>query len=340
MEIKNNINLKDHLTMRLGGQAKYMVEINCKEDIKNAYQYAEDHGLKVFILGGGSNTLATDKGFDGLVMLMKIKGTEVIAEDEDSITFKIGAGEILDAIVKKSVEMHLTGIEAMSMIPGTIGAAPVQNVGAYGQDISQTFVSLEAYDTNTKSFVTLSKDDCQFSYRHSIFRGSAWGRYVIHHVTITLKKGNPTPPFYKQVQDTLTQDGITEYTPDIIRETVIKIRTHKLPDPEINPNCGSFFKNAIISKEKLASLQKDYPELKGFKVDEDHYKISTGWLIDKAGLKGHKLHQMKVHDRNALVLINDCATSYESLAEARDEIIQIVKDKFDITISQEVLEMS
>ena len=340
MEIKNNINLKDYLTMRLGGQAKYMAEINCEEDIKDAYQYAENHGLKVFILGGGSNTLATDKGFDGLVMLMKIKGTHIIEEDDNSMTIKIGAGEILDDIVKKSVDLHLTGIEAMSMIPGTIGAAPVQNVGAYGQDISQTFVALEAFDKQTKSFVTLSKEDCQFSYRHSIFRGHAWGRYIIHHVIIKLKKGNPTPPFYKQVQDTLTQDGITDYTPAIIRDTVIKIRTHKLPDPDINPNCGSFFKNAIISKEKLESLQHDYPELKGFKVDEDHYKISTGWLIDKAGLKGHKLHHMKVHDRNALVLINDDATSYNSLAQARDEIIQCVKDKFDITISQEVLEIS
>lgn len=339
MKILENQSLKNYLTMHLGGNARYMAEITNKNDIVEAVRFAKDHHLKIFVLGGGSNTLADDQGFDGIVLHMNIKGRKLLSEDDSGIEMRFGSGEIMDDIIAEAVKQQLSGMEAMSLIPGTIGAAPVQNVGAYGQDISQSFVELEAYDLKEDQFVTLTKDDCQFTYRQSIFRGSAWGRYIISSVTLRFRKALPEPPFYKQVQDHLDAQGITYYTPQIIRDTVIEIRIHKLPDPKITPNSGSFFKNAIISKDQLTALQKDYPEVKAYDMGNNQYKISTGWLIDQAGLKGKEMYGMRVHDRNALVLTNVNATSYDSLAKAREVIVDRVKEKFGITITQEVLEM-
>lgn len=339
MKLEENKSLKDYLTMRLGGKARYFAEIQTKDDVVEAFQFAAAHQLKTFVIGGGSNTLADDEGFDGLVMHMCLKGRTLLEDNADDIVIRYGAGEILDEVISDSVDMHLTGIEAMSLIPGTIGAAPVQNVGAYGQDISQSFVELEAYDMHTRAFVTLSKEDCQFAYRASIFRGKDWGRYIIVSVTLRLQKGNPQPPFYKQVQARLDEKGITSYTPALIRETVIEIRKWKLPDPHYIPNSGSFFKNAIITKQKLAHLQEKYPTLKGFAMGNDTFKISTGWLIDQAGLKGASMYGMRVHDRNALVLTNVGAKSYHALAKAREDIITEVNKQFGIKIVQEVLEM-
>lgn len=339
MKVLENQSLKNYLTMHLGGTARYLIDVFDKSDLIDAIAFAKNHQLKVFVLGGGSNTLANDQGFDGVVLHMRIKGHQLITEDDQHVVMRFGAGEIMDEVIHHAVKHHLSGMEAMSLIPGTIGAAPVQNVGAYGQDISQTFVELEAYDLQSNHFVTLNKDDCQFKYRQSIFRGKDWGRFVIVSVTVRFNKTLPKPPFYKQVQDTLDAKGITDYTPEIIRHTVIDIRRRKLPDPQRIPNSGSFFKNAIISKDKLKSLKTNYPELKSYQISENQYKISTGWLIDQAGLKGKELYGMRVHDKNALVLTNVTASSYTSLAKAREEIISRVQDQFGITIAQEVLEI-
>lgn len=325
--------------MRLGGSASFVAEINQKSEIADVMNFAREHQLKTFVLGEGSNTLANDDGFEGIILHMKIKGFKLINEDYESVTIQFGAGNILDEIVAESCRHNLSGIEAMSMIPGTIGAAPVQNVGAYGQDISQTFVELEAYDTIENCFVTLDKNDCEFSYRMSIFRGKAWRRYIICSVTLRLRKGNPRPPFYKLVEEVLRERGLTQYTPQMIRDAVMDIRKWKLPDPNLIPNSGSFFKNAMIDQNKLEELRSSYPHLKAFYMGNGKYKISTGWLIEQAGLKGVLMHGMQVYDRNALVLTNISAYSYESLAQAREEIMKKVEDIFGITIVQEVLEI-
>jgi UDP-N-acetylmuramate dehydrogenase len=235
--------------------------------------------------------------------------------------------------------MNLSGIEAMSAIPGTTGAAPVQNVGAYGQEIADTLISLEAYDRDTDSFVTLQNEACKFSYRQSIFRGEAAGRYVITSVTLTLYKAAPQPPFYAAVQTYFDEHSITMYTPQIIRDAVIAIRSEKLPDPTVLPNTGSFFKNAVIEDWQLADLKKAYPDIPAYDMPDGHFKIPTGWLIEQVGFKGKTLHGMRVHDKNALVLINESAKSYNDLAAARDEIIGKVRDTFRITIEQEPLEL-
>lgn len=324
--------------MRLGGPARFMTEVHTPEEVAEVCRKATSQGLKIFILGGGSNVIVPDSGFDGIVIRNRILGFET-TDEPGRTTIKVGAGENWDETVKRTVDMNLSGIEAMSAIPGTAGAAPVQNVGAYGQEIAETLVSLEAYDTLGDGFVTLQNTDCGFSYRHSIFRGEAAGRYVITSITLQLYKTPPQQPFYKAVQDYFDQHNITIYTPAAIRDAVIAIRTDKLPDPKLLPNTGSFFKNAIIEDWQLRELKNEYPDIPTYDLPDGRFKIPTGWLIEKAGLKGKTLHGMHVHDKNALVLINESAQSYSDLAAARDEIIGTVRDTFHIIIEQEPLEM-
>jgi len=339
MDIHTNIPLKNHTTMRLGGPARFMTDVHTPEEVQLACKNAASQNLPVFILGGGSNVIAHDNGFNGIVIRNRIPGFAVLEDQPGYSVIKIGAGESWDEMVKKTVEMNLSGIEALSAIPGTAGAAPVQNIGAYGQEIAETLVSLEAYDRETDSFVTLQNADCGFSYRHSIFRGEATGRYVITYITLKLSKNAPQPPFYKAVQDYFDAHNITLYTPQTIREAVMTIRTDKLPDPALRPNSGSFFKNAIIETWQYDELKAQYLDAPSYDLPDGHYKIPTGWLIEQTGLKGKVLHGVRVHDKNALVLINESATSYQDLAAARDEIIGAVRDKFRIIIEQEPLEI-
>ena len=339
MDVHTNIPLKNYLTMKLGGSARFMATVTTPEEAAAACKNAVAQSIPFFILGGGSNVVARDEGFDGLVIRNRILGFDVVAEDSQSKTFRIGAGENWDEIVAKTVQMGLSGIEAMSAIPGTAGAAPVQNVGAYGQEIADTLVSLEAYDSKENRFVSLSNSECGFAYRHSTFRGDQSGRYLITYIVLKLYKSVPEPPFYAALQDYLDAHSVTLYTPASIREAVIAIRSEKLPDPLRLPNSGSFFKNAIIEQWQLDELKKQWPDIPSYDLGDKQVKIPTGWLIEHAGLKGKLLSGIKVHDKNALVLINESATSYNDLASARSQIIATVRDTFRIQIEQEPLEI-
>ena len=339
MEIHTNIPLKNFTTMKLGGNARFMTEVRTPEEVVEAYHNAKSQSLPFFILGGGSNVIAKDEGFAGVVIRMRIPGFDIIADDLNSTTIKIGAGEEWDSVVKRTVGMRLSGIEAMSVIPGTAGAAPVQNIGAYGQEIADTLESLVAYDTQSDSFVTLLNENCEFSYRQSIFRGSQIGRYIIVSITLKLSKNLPQPPFYDALQAYFDQHDIHIFTQEIVRNAVIDIRTNKLPDPKLLPNVGSFFKNTIVEDWQLTDLRATNPDIPTYDMGDGRFKIPTGWLIEQTGLKGKVLHGIKIHDKNALVLINESATGYHDLASTRDEIIGAVRDKFKIQIEQEPLEI-
>lgn len=339
MDIHTGIPLKNFLTMKLGGNARFMADIHKIDDLPDLVARAKAQHLALFILGGGSNTLVRDTGFQGLVLRNRIMGFEVIAETSTDATLRVGAGENWDEVVKRSVEMNLSGIECLSAIPGTSGAAPVQNIGAYGQEIAETLVSVDVFDITTEQFTTLSNEDCHFAYRSSIFREADTGRYIITGITLRLYKSAPHPPFYAAVQEYLDNNAITLYTPATLRQAVSAIRADKLPDPTERPNTGSFFKNVVVEDWQLTDIRREYPDAPVYDMGNDTYKISTGWLIEQAGLKGELLHGMRVHDRNALVLINESATSYADLAAARDEIIGAVRDKFNLHIVQEPLEM-
>lgn len=339
MEIHTDIPLKNYTTMKLGGNARFMTAVRTPADVAEICKRAREQNLPIFVLGGGSNTIVRDEGFDGIVIHNKIPGFHVVSETSTDVVLKIGAGENWDEFVKRTVELGLTGVEALSAIPGCVGGAPVQNVGAYGQEVAETIVSVEAYDTQTDTVVALENSQCNFSYRNSIFRDTDMGRYVIIAVVFKLYKSAPQPPFYKAVQDYLDANNITVFTPQVIRDAVIAIRTEKLPDPKVQPNTGSFFKNVVVEKWILDEIKQEYPDVPNYDMGNDTFKIPTGWLIEQTGLKGQVMHGMKVHDKNALVLINESATSYADLAAAREQIITAVRDKFRITIEQEPLEI-
>ena len=339
MDIHTDIPLKNYVTMRLGGNARFMTDIHSSAEVAQIVQKAVAQNLRMYVLGGGSNTVVRDEGFDGLVLRNRIPGFEVVADTASDTTIKIGAGEDWDSVVKRTVDMNLIGIECLSAIPGTAGAAPVQNIGAYGQEVAETLISLEAYDIQDGQHVTLTNEQCGFSYRHSIFRGESAGRYIITTITLRLYKAAPQPPFYKAVQDYLDTNNITLYTAKALRDAVMAIRKDKLPDPKERPNNGSFFKNAIVEDWQLSDLRAEYPDVPTYDMPDGRFKVPTGWLIEQTGLKGQLLHGMRVHDKNALVLINESAASYADLAAARDEIIGAVRDMFRIIIEQEPLEM-
>ena len=340
MDVMTNISLKQYTTMKLGGETRYMATADSASDVVSLYRNARKENLPIFVLGGGSNVITHDEVFEGIVLLNKIKGFEVISETDETTDVKIGAGEVWDEVVEKAIELGLQGVEAMSGIPGTAGAAPVQNVGAYGQEIADTLISLEAYDSKTDTIVTISADECDFSYRNSIFRDKEKGRYCILNITLRLNKAEPKPPYYASLQKYIDENDIREVNLSVIRVAVLNIRSEKLPDPAELPSAGSFFKNALIEKWKLEELQKEYSDIPNYAMSDGRYKIPTGWLIDKAGLRGYRSHGMRVYEKNALVLVNDSATGYDDLAAIREEIVQIVFDKFGIKIEQEPLELS
>lgn len=338
MQILENVSLAEHSTMRLGGNARYLCTVESREDVSQAVAWAIEHQLPPLMIGGGSNIIWRDEGFDGLIMVNAIRGYDDYAEDELNHYLTIGSGENWDEVVARSVEAGLSGIEALSLVPGTAGATPVQNVGAYGQEIAQTLVSIEAYDLKTRSFVTLPASDCQFSYRHSRFNSSDRGRFLISGITLHLLKQNPLPPFYNSVAQYLSDHQINQPTPADIRTAVVDIRRHKLPDPAEVANCGSFFGNPIIDETRALSLQQDFPGMPQMPADQPNLvKIPAAWLIEQAGFKNlaDETTGMATWPAQPLVLVNQHAKSTADLLAFKQKIVNAVQLKFGINLQQE-----
>jgi UDP-N-acetylmuramate dehydrogenase len=299
-----------------------------------AVEFARKRNLPWFVLGGGSNVVA--KGdYDGVIILNRIEGFEKLSEDETSATYRIGAGEDLDSIIAKLANLGLSGIESMSAIPGCAGSTPVQNVGAYGQEIADTLIELEAYDTDSDEFVVLSHDDCDFSYRNSIFKNPATRHHIIASITLHLRKKQLEPPFYPVLEKYLSDNDITDYSPTNIRGAVIAIRANKLPDPREIASAGSFFKNPIVPRDAAEKLLSEFPDAPHWEMPEGQEKLSAGWLIDQAGLKSYSSHGMQIYPKNALVVTNLNAQSADDLEQFKSEIIAYVKEKFNVILEQE-----
>jgi UDP-N-acetylmuramate dehydrogenase len=336
MNIRENIPISELTTMRLGGNAKYVIQLEKPEDVPKAYQFAKAKNLPIYILGSGSNVIGRDEGWDGVILINQIRGIEILEKTEGELILKGYGGEILDDFIAFSVNLGYSGIEALSAVPGTLGAAPVQNVGAYGQEISQTLESVEAYDSKTNTVVKITTPEIHLSYRRSIFNhGKDAGRYFIISVTVKLKKTHLEPPFYTSLQTYIDTHNITDFSPSSIRKMVTKIRAAKLPDPKIIASAGSFFKNVYLKTPAEAEAAK----AKGIPV-WDGNKIPSGWLIENAGLKGREFYGFRVSDQAALILINDHATSYASLEKARTAIEDAVYKKFGLKLEQEPVEIS
>lgn len=337
--MKENIAISSLTTMRLGGAARYVAEAGNVEELKEAYRFAQDNDLPVFVLGLGANVIGRDEGFGGVVIIDKFKGIEVVKEENDELVIKAAGGEIWDDVVKFTTELGYSGIEAMSAIPGTVGAAPIQNIGAYGQDISQVIVSVEAFDKAEKEVVMIPKDKMEFSYRKSIFNsGTNAGRYFIIAVILRLKKGELKPPFYTSLQKYVDDNKVKDFSPENIRKMVAEIRESKLPNPEQAASAGSFFKNIYLSDGEAEKVRE-----KGIPVwdysEGMRNVVNSGWLIENAGLKGKIFHGFRVSDKAALVLINESAKSYADLEKARAEIVEIVEKKFGFKLEQEPVEI-
>lgn len=264
-------------------------------------------------------------------------GFEEQQEDEENYFVHIGAGEHWDNVVERTVAKGMTGIEALSLIPGTTGATPVQNVGAYGQEIAQTLVSVEAYDRQTKQMVNLQNADCGFGYRTSRFKTTDRGRFFITGVTLHLLHGNPQPPYYAALEQYLNDHNIHDHTPQTVRDAVIAIRSSKLPDPAKVANNGSFFANPIIDEGHLAQIQNNHPDIPHWPDGEGKVKIPAAWLLEQLGFKD--IHDqetgMATWPTQAMVLVNEHAQSTAQLLQFRQKILDAVQQAFHITLEQE-----
>jgi UDP-N-acetylmuramate dehydrogenase len=338
MKIVTSVALSAYSTMRLGGIADYLVEIYDRFEVRSAFAWAKERNVPVIMIGGGSNIVWRDEGFRGLVIVNKISGYEDIDEGELGHFVTVGAGEPWDSVVARTVAAGLTGIEALSLIPGTAGATPVQNVGAYGQEVAQTITSIEVYDASTNHFMNIPSEQCGFGYRRSRFQTDYRNKYCITAVTFHLMQGNPPTPYYGAIEHYLEEHNHTgTITPQIIRDAVIAIRSSKLPDPATIANNGSFFANPIISAAQLVEFQSNFPDAPLWPLEDGSAKIPAAWLIQTAGFKDYhdKETGMATWPAQPLVLVNEQATRTSDLLAFRDKVINAVTQKFGITLVQE-----
>ena len=353
LNIEEYVDIKPFSSLRVGGQFRYFTIISKKEDLPSLYAIAEDNGkykgASIFVLGGGSNVVFSDGVINVLAVKIEIKGFDIVpasphessgaggSQSDDHTDIKVGAGEIWDEVVSRTVDMGLSGFESLSGIPGTVGASPVQNIGAYGSEVKDTILEVEVYEIETGKIFNISNKDCKFGYRDSIFKNETKGKYIIISVTYRLNKVLSVSNIlaYPGVMKFLEEKGVQNPNLKQIRGAIIDIRKSKLPNPKEKPNVGSFFKNPIVLNEVAYKIIEEFPNAKFFALKDDLTKIPAGWLIENAGLKGVSLGNVSVYEKNALVLVNDGDATSEDVIKARNEIVRIVKDKFGITLEQE-----
>jgi UDP-N-acetylmuramate dehydrogenase len=337
MFILENVPLSGYSTMRLGGNAAYLTEINDRQEVAEALAWADERNLPVIMIGIGSNIVWKDEGYPGLVLVNRIMKFESFQEDDDNLYLTVGAGEIWDDTVAKAVKLGYSGIEELSLIPGTTGATPVQNVGAYGREISNALVTVEAYDREAGMLVSIPNPDCGFGYRTSRFKTTDRSRFFITAITLHLIRKLPQPPFYESLRKYFAEHNITQFTPQIVRDAVIAIRSSKLPDPAIVANNGSFFANPVINQEQLGQLIGRYPDIVYWPVNGGKAKVSAAWLVEYAGFKDFHDPEtgMATWAKQPLVFVNEAANSTASLLKFRDKVAGAVQSQFGITLHQE-----
>lgn len=345
IQVKENINLYPFTTLNVGGKAKYFVSVSTEDELKEAVNFAKENALPIFFLGGGSNILVSDDGFDGLVVLKGISGFDYSVENGAAMV-TVGSGENWDDVVRRTVELGFAGIECLSGIPGMVGAAPVQNIGAYGQEVSNVIREVRAYDLKTNTFVELSNNECKFGYRKSLFNTYEKGRYVITKVILELvPNGKPTLK-YHDLQAKFADNAIP--TLSEVRDAVIEIRRSKgaaYVGGELEfKSAGSFFKNPIVSREVFESVKKvmegmEQPATPWFwDLPNGKVKIAAAYLLEKAGFtKGYKMGKAGISPKHALSLINLGGANAEDIINLAKEVIKGVEDKFGIRLEAEPL---
>jgi UDP-N-acetylmuramate dehydrogenase len=331
---QENVPLQSLSTFRMGGIAKHLVVLENENDVVEYFSNPEN--CKNFIiLGGGSNVVFPDGDFDKTIIRYTADSISIGKKEDDNVEVISDAGASWDRLVDFAVKNSLSGIEALSAIPGCVGSTPIQNVGAYGSEIKDTMISLRAYDYIDKKFVSFSNEECKFGYRDSVFKNEAKGRYLITSITFLLSLESPDVPQYPGVAEYLAKNDIRRATLADIRNAIISIRANKLPDPREIASVGSFFKNPIVSKEKGEQLKKDFPNLAVFPVNEMSTKIGAGSMIDGLGWKGKSFGTISIYKGNALVLVNEGDATRKELADVVENIISEVEKKYGVMLSPE-----
>lgn len=334
--MKTNVNLQSYNSFGFDAVAKYFVEINNISDLQQLIEVPEFRQEKHLILSGGNNILFTNDYFDGIVILMNNKGIEIIHEDGDDVIVRVQAGEDWPEFVKRMVAQGLYGVENLAHIPGKVGAAPVQNIGAYGMELKDSFLQCRAMDLSTGKMQVFTNEACRFGYRESIFKHELKGQYIIISVDFQLSKQGELKLEYGNIKAYLEQNGISSPTLRQLHEAICAIRDAKLPDVKKIGSAGSFFKNPVIEKEQFEMLQKQYPEIPHYPDAEGMVKVPAGWLIEKAGWKGWRDEHVGVYEKQALVLVHYGGGKGHDIVELASKIQKSVEEKFGIQISPEV----
>ncbi len=333
MQIQENISLKPYNSFGIEARAKYFATFKNTDELSDLL--TNDSKLPTLILGGGSNILLT-KDFEGLVFKNEITGITELHEDSEYVYVKAGAGENWHRFVLHCIERNWAGIENLSLIPGNVGATPMQNIGAYGVEIDDVFWDLEAYHVKEKKLVTFTRSDCEFGYRESVFKRKYKNQFVILNVTFRLHKKPIFHTNYGAIEQELQRMGVRELNIKVISDAVIHIRSSKLPIPAEIGNAGSFFKNPSVSKEQFLLLKSKFENIVGHESVDGAVKLAAGWLIEQCGWKGYRKGDAGCHAYQALVLVNYGNASGNEIYNLSEEILQSVKEKFGITLEREV----
>lgn len=334
MNIQENISLKPYNTFGIDVKARFFVEITGLAQLQRVLELKAYPNR--FIISGGSNMLLT-KDIDALVMHINLKGISIVEENGDSVEIKAMAGENWHDLVLWSLDQGYGGLENLSLIPGNVGTAPIQNIGAYGVELKDVFVNCAAMEVKTGELVAFDREACQFGYRDSIFKNEAKDNYIITSVTLRLtKKNHLLHTGYGAIEEELRKNDIVYPTIRDISNAVIAIRKSKLPDPKELGNSGSFFKNPIIGKRKFDKFIKSHPEAPFYELEDDQFKVPAGWLIEQCGFKGRRFGDAGVHERQALVLVNYGNATGKEILELAENIQKEVSKQFGISIQPEV----
>lgn len=332
LRIEKDVPLDAYTTLQVGGRADYLVEVETREELVEALQFAKQTATPPLILGGGSNILISDEGYRGLVIINKILGKKY-QEEGGTVTLTCGAGEELDEVVADSVRYGYWGLENLSAIPGTIGATPIQNVGAYGVEVSSLITQVVAVHTETQEEKIFSVSDCGFAYRDSFFKTESGRKWVVVEVVFTLSR-EANPQLEYGTLQSLRKKGVTL---EDVRKKIIEIRAGKFPDWHKAGTAGSFFKNPIISSAQFEEIKRHYPDMPGYEVGEGLVKVSLGWVLDQVcGLRGYCRDGVCLYEHQALVLVNEGKVDATTIETFANHVAKIVEEKTGIQIEREV----
>jgi len=333
-KFEENFSLKKHNTFGINAKAKFFTEFDSVLELKDILNSNIYKNNKTFIIGGGSNILLT-QDYDGLIMQHRIIGTYILEDNDNNVIVEVGGGVNWHEFVIWSVNQELSGVENLALIPGTVGASPIQNIGAYGMEVKQTIQKVTALEIETQKIKTFSNEDCNFEYRQSIFKEELKNKFIITKVEFKLSKTPLNKTTYGAIEEELKNLNL-QANPKNIADAVINIRNRKLPNPSEIGNSGSFFKNPIISTERFEELQKEFPNIVGYKMSNTEIKVAAGWLIDNAGLKGYRKGDAGVHKNQALVLVNYNNASGQDIINLSKLVQKVILEKYGIRIEAEV----